>query len=511
VKLLSAFPAVAVVALFALVARAPTAPAAPGLFVGVTDDAFLWRGDSGVAAAKDLGLAAIRVTVPWVPGQSEMTSADAARLDAIAPAAAAGLRVVVTVFGKALAAPRDDAGREAYCDDVRDVLSRYPMVDDVVIWNEPNLGFYWQPQFTPTGASAAPASYEKLMARCWDVLHVFRPSVNILMTTSPSGNDDPTAVNNVSHSPGSFIRKMGAAYRASGRTRPIFDTVGHNPYGMSSAELPWQQHFTPSHIAEGDLDRLVQALDDGFGGTAQPVPGQCAGGQSCVSIWYLEAGYQTIPDPAHQSLYAGRENDARPIPDTVTTGDQSGPTQSTQLTAGIELAYCQPYVTGFFNFLLWDEVDLARWQSGVFWPDGTEKASLVALQRAVREVRSGGVDCRRLQTSHGMSSQPRGDSFVERIEWPSTSLYSSFNEVWRFAIETRSDVAYRATLRRSGQCTQRCRVVMAGTLRRLRPSVLQFPAQRLRSGTYRIELTLIRKRPKPRTRNLRSPTFRVVS
>src|SRR4051812_12261928 len=185
VKLRSALRAIAVVVLLALVARAPVAPAAPGLLVGVTDDAFLWRGDSGVASVKELGLGAVRVTVPWVPGQSEMTSADIARLDAIAPAAAAGLRFVVTVFGKAAAAPRDDAGRDAYCNDVRDVLARYPMVDDVVIWNEPNLGFYWQPQFTPAGASAAPAAYERLMARCWDVLHSFRPSVNILMTASP--------------------------------------------------------------------------------------------------------------------------------------------------------------------------------------------------------------------------------------------------------------------------------------------------------------------------------------
>jgi hypothetical protein len=511
VNLRSALRGIVLVVLLTLVARAPAAPAAPGLFVGVTDDAFLWRVDGGVSAAQDLGLAAVRVTVPWAAGQSELTQADISRLDALAPAAGAGLRIVVTVFGKAVAAPRDDAGREAYCDDVRDVLARYPMIDDVVIWNEPNLGFYWQPQFTPAGASAAPAAYERLMARCWDVLHAFRPSVNILMTTSPSGNDDPTAASNVSHSPGSFIRKMGAAYRASGRTRPIFDTVGHNPYGMSSAESPWQQHFTPSHIGEGDLDRLVQALGDGFGGTAQPVPGRCAdAGQSCVSIWYLEAGYQTIPDAAHQSLYTGRENDARPIPDTVALRDQSGTTQSTQLTAGIELAYCQPYVTGFFNFLLWDEVDLARWQSGVFWPDGTEKASFAAFQRAVKEVRSGDVDCLHLQASHRTSSQRRGDTLVERIEWPSTSVYSSFNDVWRFAIETRADVAYRATLRRLGQCTRRCRMVMIGTLRRLRPSVLRFPAQRLRSGPYRIELTLTRKRPKHLTMNLRSPTFHVV-
>jgi hypothetical protein len=510
----SVLRAVAFAFLLALVARAPAASAAPGLFVGATDDGFLWHGDAGVAAAQELGLAAVRVTVPWAPEQSELSSADVARFDAVAPAAGSGLRIVVTVFGKAAAAPQSDADRGAYCDDVRDLLVRYPMVNDVVIWNEPNLGFYWQPQFTPAGASAAPAAYERLLARCWDVLHAYRPSVNILMTTSPSGNDDPNAVTNVSHSPGAFIRKMGAAYRASGRTRPIFDTVGHNPYGMSSAEPPSLQHLTPQHLGEGDLDRLVQALDGGFGGTAQPVPGRCAeAGQSCVSIWYLEAGYQTVADPAHQSLYTGRENDAHAIPVADANGSQSGPTQSTQLADGIELAYCQPYVTGFFNFLLWDEVDLARWQSGVFWPDGTRKASFDALQQVVRDVKSGGVDCARVSSS-GTPSVSSRDSLVERIEWPETAVYSSFNEVWSFAIETRADVSYRATLRRVGSCVpssaSRCQIVMVGTLRHGRPSTLTFPQLRLAPGTYRLEVRVSLRRGLGLTTIRRSPAFRVA-
>src|SRR5205823_7582786 len=197
-------------------------------------------GDAAASTAAELGLSAIRATVPWTSGQSQLGLGDTARLDPLGAAAAAGLRVVVTVFGKASAAPLADGSRDSYCTYVRDLLARYPMVNDVVIWNEANLGFYWQPQFTPAGASAAPAAYEQLLARCWDVLHAFRPSINILMTTSPSGNDDPSAASNVSHSPAAFIRKMGAAYRASGRTRPIFDTVGHNAYGINSAESPWQ-------------------------------------------------------------------------------------------------------------------------------------------------------------------------------------------------------------------------------------------------------------------------------
>jgi hypothetical protein len=214
-------------------------------------------------------------------------------------------------------------------------------------------------------------------------------------------------------------------------------------------------------------------------------------------VWYLEAGYQTIPDSQHQSAYVGRENDARAVTDAA-SGDQSGPTQSTQLVEGIELAYCQPYVTAFFNFLLWDEFDLARWQSGVFWADGTKKASYDALRRVVAALRTGGIDCRALRTLHGTSAQRSGAALIERIEWPSLREYSVFNEIWQFAVRARTDLSYRATLGRLQPCDRsaavRCWLVLAGALKRGRPSVLEFPQRRLAPGTYRIRITVTSRR-----------------
>ena len=71
------------------------------------------------------------------------------------------------------------------------------------------------------------------------------------------------------------ISALGAAYRASGRDRPIFDTIGHNPYPNTSAEPPWARHEGGT-IGEGDYGKLVTVLRTGFGGTGQPVPGQRA-------------------------------------------------------------------------------------------------------------------------------------------------------------------------------------------------------------------------------------------
>ena len=134
-----------------------------------------------------------------------------------------------------------------------------------MIWNEPNSSRFWRPQFGPDGTSLAPAAYEALLARCWDVLHAARPSVNVIAASSPRGNDNPAASSNVSHSPVNFYLKLGDAYRASGRRLPIFDTVGHNPYPLTNAERPWVRHTRPAKtIAEGDYDKLMARAPAGL-------------------------------------------------------------------------------------------------------------------------------------------------------------------------------------------------------------------------------------------------------
>jgi hypothetical protein len=481
----------------------PSATAAPGLFVGVTENAFRWRSVEAVSVARDLGLSSLRVTLAWRPSQTALDPADVVEFDALVPAAS-GLRIVVTVVGPARGAPTDDAQREAFCTYVRELLVRYPSINDVVVWNEPNLGFFWQPQFDIDRTSVAPGAYVALLARCWDVLHAVRPGVNLVTTTSPRGTDDPAAAVNPSHAPATFVRKMGAAYRASGRQQPIFDTIGHNPYGTSSAELPWQKHLAPSHIAQGDVDRLVDAYAVGFGGTGQPVPGRCSA--SCPTIWYLEAGYQSVPDRARRSLYVGRETDARPVADT------SAGNQSSQLIDGIRLAYCQPYVGAFFNFLLWDERELARWQSGVLWVDGDRKPAYQALRTVAAEVRAGSTDCAALRARMAAltPTQPSGDALVERIEWSTTREFSSYNELWWFGIGVRANSTFRAGIFRVDRRGTRAgtpTLSSTGGLRRGRPRVVRFEPDTLQPGLYRMDVVVTR-RSRPLLRVIRrSPTF----
>ena len=68
----------------------------------------------------------------------------------------AGIRVVVSVFSPFGEAPLTPLARDEYCTYISRLVTRYPQINDVVIWNEPNLRFFWKPQFDLDGQSEAP-------------------------------------------------------------------------------------------------------------------------------------------------------------------------------------------------------------------------------------------------------------------------------------------------------------------------------------------------------------------
>jgi hypothetical protein len=389
-----------------LLVAAPVANAEPGMFVGVSDDSFEWNAASMAATANDLGLHAVRVTLNWTPGQRALSAGDREALGRVV-AGADGLRVVLAAFNQGYP-PLDDGSRDAYCSYVADAITRFPAINDVVIWNEPNLSGFWRPQFGPPGQSA-PEQYEALLARCYDVLHALRPSINVIApATSLWGNDNPNAFSNISHSPTTFIEDMGAAYRASGRSAPLFDTLGHHPYPASSSERPWVVHADPTIISLGDLGRLLSVMQEAFGGTAQPLP------QGGLPIWYLETGYQTLIPASKSSSYYGVEDWPGAVPDLVSPeppavqppDSSPAPDQATQLTDELRMTYCQPYVAADFNFMLEDQSVLGGWQSGLLWADGTRKGSYDPFKAVVAQVNSGTVNCSLVSGAPLVSAPP---------------------------------------------------------------------------------------------------------
>ena len=407
-----------------------------------------------------------------------------------------------------------------------------PAINDVVIWNEPNLSYFWKPQFGADGMSVAPAAYEALLARCWDVLHAYRPGVNVVaFATAPSGNDDPK-MPSPSHSPVEFIRGVGDAYRATNRRAPLFDTVSHHVYGASPGERPWQRHTTSKRISEGDLGKLVDTLQAAFNGTKQASPGMPVDNRT-VPIWYLESGFQTAPPAAKAALYSGKQTVAA-LPDwtgglpwsVLPDADSLAPDQATQLRDAVRLAYCQPYVTAIFNFLLRDQPELSRWQSGVLWTDGSPKASYVAWRGAIAEANSGTVNCSLFADPSAQPPTGAGDEPASHGTTPPTTrtppppleaataaphvltiswagkvarLYSRQNRRWRVSVHANQRARFVATIEtRSGK---RLRVVR-GTLAPRRTTTIAFPKRRLAPGRYRVVV-------RSGSIGLRSAVFRV--
>jgi hypothetical protein len=348
-----------------------------GFVVGVNDDSLKWTLAPTPVINDLLGLGAtsVRLTVDWSPGQTDLTDSDLAALNRIVPAAL-GIKILLNpiTWGGKTPISADQQGQ--YCTYVKNIMARYPQVRSTGIGNEVNKANFWRPQFNENGTSAAPAAYVRLLASCYDLLHASFADVNVVTSLSPRGNDNPNASSNVSHSPLNFLKKMGAAYRTSGRSKPIYDTFGQNVYGLTSAE-PVLKNHDPGTVGLGDYDELVGALNGAFKGTAQDVPGE-----NGSQIWYLEEGFQTKTG-GHN--YTGTENDPAPL---------SAQAQADQLTAALKASYCQPYVGAFYNFHLADETDLAAWQSGVEYADGTHKPSYAAVSRITAQIKAGTLACK---------------------------------------------------------------------------------------------------------------------
>jgi len=286
-----------------------------------------------------LGARAVRVWVPW----SGERAPSGARRDELARAEQAARRtsVVLAVFGFARSTPSTPRGRARYCGYARRVLDLVPDARAIVVWNEANSPTYWH---------GTPSTYAALLARCYDELH--RRGLTVLDSTASA------------HEPERFLERVGEAYRKSGRTRPLVDAFGHNPYPASDDEPPAATHAR-GFLGIGDYARLARVIRSSFG---RP-----------YDVWYLEDGYQSsVPRPLARR-YSGREN----------VGVVAPSVQARRLADAIALAACQHGVRAFFNFELVDETRLAGWQSGLVWRGVHRKPAARAFARAARSAASG--------------------------------------------------------------------------------------------------------------------------
>ncbi len=230
------------------------------------------------------------------------------------------------------------------------------------------------PQFGRGGVDLAAGAYERLLARTYDALKSVSPDVNVIGGALSPRGQDRMASPRQTHSPTTFIRDLGAAYRRSGRTRPLMDMFALHPYLIPSRLPPDFEHPRTTTISIADYPKLVRLLAQAFKGTAQRGAG--------LPIVYDEFGYQSAIPPAKRPLYT--HLGAPAAADAITEARQAA-----YYRQAFALAACQPTVAGILIFHVADERDARAWQSGVYYSDGTPKSSLAAVRAAAGAAQAG--------------------------------------------------------------------------------------------------------------------------
>jgi hypothetical protein len=357
------------------------------LAVGVVEISAVQSPDARVAAEqvrriRRAGFDSIVLQAVWSPGARTLSGRQLVSLrNGVDASLRAGLRVfLVVAIDRARDAPVTAAARTDYAAFAAAAARRFPRVRDVVVGNEPNLNTFWLPQFGPDGTDAAAHDYEAVLAAAYDALKHVSPAIRVIGgALAPRGSDNPL-LERPTHSPTQFVLDLGAAYRASGRTRPLMDGFAMHPYLRLSRIPPTASHAASKTITLADYPKLTATLARAFGGTAQR--------GATLPIYYTEFGVQTTTPRLKLALYLDLGSPA--ARDAV-----SAQTQGRYYVEALRLAACQPTVRGFFIFHSVDEPDLRGWQSGLYYADGTPKPSLPVVRRAIRELRASGFACGR--------------------------------------------------------------------------------------------------------------------
>jgi hypothetical protein len=496
--------------LFCCAALALTlAGAAQGsLEVGVTEDAgkSVNGGAAFFASLTDVGLTANRVSIPW-DGTNPTVIQSQAEIESWLPQAlVAHSRIIFAVSPlnarDLTASPTAVSQFVAF---VQQLARTFPSVKDYVIGNEPNQPRFWLPQFAPaTGQALSAAQYLPVLAQSYDALKAVDPSITVIgVGLSPRGNDMPSAGSNVSRSPVRFLRDLGAAYRASKRTRPLMDEFAFHPYPSSSRDKIATGYVWPN-AGVANLGRIKQAVWDAFHGTAQPTFAETGKTFAKPLTFDLdEVGWQVTIPPALASFYFGAEN-------TPTTDEA---TQAQIYSDLIKQLACDPSVRMLSFFHLMDEFDLKTWQSGLVRADGSHRPSYDSVKNTIAQTHG---NCQGLSTVWAHTTQVVSPF----ASWGSLSKpQKTKRSRWSFRTGAGEEATFRAGLfkagpgkavlgRRLAAGRPKPLLTATGTIK-AKGRVVYFPIRKLKPGKYVYAIRMVSTMNPQRITVLASRTFRV--
>ncbi|HEX2088231.1 MAG TPA: hypothetical protein VHF89_21265 [Solirubrobacteraceae bacterium] len=376
--------------LLALIAPLP-AHAAQTMEVGVADDRLL-LGDPGRAAAtvtewRESGVDTVRIVARWgvyVPdpgarrppegfdaGNHEDPRYDWRPLDtAVGAATGGGLRVMLTVTGwgpvwgseyPVKGNPRFKPDPERFAEFAKAVATRYGgLVDRYVLWNEPNITLWFQPQsqcVRDRCTPYAPHHYRRIVRAADPAIQGADPGAEVLVgALAPRGTSGSSA--NAALRPLRFLRELGCVDRSYRKVRSGYckgfraapaDGLAYHPHGLKLAPNQPDRVADQAHLA--DLSQVTSTLDRVVG-----AGGIRARGTKRLPVYLDEYAYQTKP------------------PDRVLGVPAA--TQARYLAQSAYLAWKHPRVRNLTWYVWEDEPENASgggWQSGVRYLGGEKK------------------------------------------------------------------------------------------------------------------------------------------
>jgi hypothetical protein len=322
--------------------------ASPYIQFGVQDDAWLQYGPGTLQDRLDrldaLGVDIVRVTLDWRQTEPTRGVDNWSRADLLLKGLhERGIAALVTLYGT----PRWANGGKAenwaptststFAGFARRVALRYPFVHRWAIWNEPNQRRWLRP-------TSARVYTQRLLNPAVAAIHKASPGSQV------AGGVTAPRASSGGISPTDWIAGMAAAHAK-------LDAYAHNPYPLRPGETPTSggcDHCTT--ITMATLPRLLTAVERAFG--------------TKTRVWLTEYGYQTNP------------------PDRLL-----GVSYATQARYGSDAAlraYLAPRVDILIHYLVRDEPDPARWQSGLLTVGALAKPSYQAFQLPLtQQSRSG--------------------------------------------------------------------------------------------------------------------------
>jgi hypothetical protein len=318
--------------LAALALLAPSAASAsPYVQYGLQDDAWLENGPGTLDARLDrlqsLGVDLVRITLDWRATEPTRGTYDWSTIDPVLQGLHdRQIQVLLTLYGtpgwanggKAENwAPTDKTSFAAFA---ATVAKRYSFVRKWAIWNEPNQRRWLRP--------TSPTVYTQfLLNPAYAAIHRASPGSQVAGgATAPRGSTGGV-------SPLAWLAGMATA-------RARLDAYAHNPYPLDPGETPTSGGCNHcSTVTMATLDRLLTAVKRAFGPSTR--------------VWLTEYGYQTNP------------------PDHLL--GVSYASQARYLAQAALKTYESPRVDVLIQYLVEDEPNPARWQSGLLTDTGLAK------------------------------------------------------------------------------------------------------------------------------------------